>query len=86
MLNAGCETTLGPGPKRHFQLFDPLDFLPEVTQHIPDPGDHLIGYYGWYSNKTRGLRAKAEAPAAGAREPVSLAAPSAQQARKRWAA
>ncbi|MHB8523485.1 MAG: hypothetical protein ACYDH9_22380 [Limisphaerales bacterium] len=23
------------GPKRKFQLFDPLDFLAEVTQHIP---------------------------------------------------
>jgi hypothetical protein len=30
------------GPKRNFQVFDPLDFLAEVTQHIPDPGDHLI--------------------------------------------
>jgi hypothetical protein len=26
------------GPKRNFQFFDPLDFLAEVTQHIPDPG------------------------------------------------
>ena len=26
------------GPKRNFQVFDPLDFLAEVTQHIPDPG------------------------------------------------
>jgi hypothetical protein len=39
------------GPKRNFQVFDPLDFLAEVTQHIPDPGEHLIRYYGWYSNK-----------------------------------
>ncbi len=23
------------GPKRNFQVFDPLDFLAEVTQHIP---------------------------------------------------
>jgi hypothetical protein len=26
------------GPSRNFQVFDPLDFLAEVTQHIPDPG------------------------------------------------
>ena len=46
--------------KRNFQVFDPLDFLAEVTQHIPDPGQHLILYYGWYSNKTRGARAEAQ--------------------------
>ncbi|MBM3836270.1 MAG: hypothetical protein FJ403_24050, partial [Verrucomicrobia bacterium] len=42
------------GPSRNFQVFDPLDFLAEVTQHIPDPGSHLVRYYGGYSNKTRG--------------------------------
>ena len=26
------------GPKRNFQVFDPLDFLAEVTQHVPNPG------------------------------------------------
>lgn len=40
------------GPSRNFQIFGPLDFLAEVTQHIPDPGAHLVRYYGWYSNKT----------------------------------
>ena len=35
------------GPKRNFQIFDPLDFLAEVTQHIPEKGDHQIRYYGW---------------------------------------
>ncbi|MDA1275997.1 MAG: efflux RND transporter permease subunit, partial [Verrucomicrobia bacterium] len=48
------------GPKRNFQVFDPLDFLAEVTQHVPDPGEHLIRYYGWYSNKNRGRRAKTQ--------------------------
>ena len=51
------------GPARNFQVFDPLDFLAEVTQHIPDPGSHLVRYYGWYSNKTRGQRAQRQ-PAA----------------------
>jgi hypothetical protein len=26
------------GPSRNFQIFDPLDFLAEVTQHIPAGG------------------------------------------------
>ena len=30
------------GPCRNFQVFDPLDFLAELTQHIPDQGEHLI--------------------------------------------
>ena len=29
-----------------FQIFDPLDFLAEVTQHIPDIGEHTVRYYG----------------------------------------
>jgi hypothetical protein len=54
------------GPSRNFQVFDPLDFLAEVTQHVPDPGEHLIRYYGWYSNKSRGQRAQRQPPAAAA--------------------
>ncbi|MHC5008281.1 MAG: transposase, partial [Planctomycetota bacterium] len=46
------------GVARNFQVFDPLDFIAELTQHIPEPRKHLVRYFGWYSNKTRGLRAK----------------------------
>jgi hypothetical protein len=69
------------GPARNFQVFDPLDFLAEVTQHIPDPGEHLIRYYGWYSNKTRGQRAQRQPAAAGTGIPAR--SPSAHEARKR---
>lgn len=74
------------GPKRNFQIFEALDFLAEVTQHIPDPGDHLIRYYGFYSNKSRGLRSKGQGESAppAARNLVSPL--SAKQARRRWAA
>ncbi|MGI9474711.1 MAG: transposase [Rubripirellula sp.] len=47
------------GPKRNFQIFSALDFLAEVTQHIPDKGEHLVRYYGWYSHRQRGIRKKA---------------------------
>ncbi len=47
------------GPWRNFQVLDPLEFLAEFTQHIPPKGSHLIRYYGWYSNKSRGMRKKA---------------------------
>ncbi len=46
------------GVSRNFEVFDPLDFLAEITQHIPDPGMQMVRYYGWYSNKMRGQRTK----------------------------
>jgi hypothetical protein len=48
------------GPIRNFQILSPLDFLAEFTQHIPPKGAHLFRYYGVYSNKSRGMRKKAE--------------------------
>ena len=55
---------------RNFQILSPLDFLAEFTQHRPSlcsgarsKGSHLIRYYGWYSNKSRGMRKKAQAEA-----------------------
>ena len=47
------------GPKRSFQVFSVSDFLAEVTQHIPDKGEHLVRYFGWYSHRQRGIRKKA---------------------------
>jgi hypothetical protein len=54
--------------KRNFEVFEPLDFLAEVTYvnffakkltlHIPNKGEHQVRYYGWYSNKQRGVRSK----------------------------
>ncbi len=46
------------GAKRNFEIFKPLDFLAEVTQHIPNKGEHQLRYYGFYSNKQRGMRNK----------------------------
>ena len=33
-----------------------LDFLAELTPHIPDQCEHLIRHNGWHSNKSRGQR------------------------------
>jgi len=56
------DQNLRQGVKRNFEVFDPLDFIAEITQHIPDPGAQQIRYYGWYSNASRGHRAKAKNP------------------------
>ncbi len=43
-----------------FELFvSVLDFLAEVTQHIPERGEHLVRYFGWYSHRQRGIRKQA---------------------------
>ncbi|MBN1575453.1 MAG: transposase, partial [Chitinispirillaceae bacterium] len=52
------------GMPRNYEIFDPLDFLAAVTQHIPDKGEHQIRYYGWYSNKRRGMQGKRGKPVA----------------------
>jgi hypothetical protein len=76
-----------PGPNRNFQVFDPLDFLAEVTQHIPDPGNHLVRYYGRYSNKSRGFRAKVQGtPIALSPQSESVLGAERKRARRRWAA
>ncbi len=43
---------------RNFDVFSPCDFIAAITQHIPDQGAQMVRYYGHYSNKSRGLRAK----------------------------
>jgi hypothetical protein len=78
--------TLRRGAPRNFEVFDPLEFLAEITQHIPETGMQTVRYYGWYSNKMRGQRA-AESQKAG--EPVDIDAdqtPAPSQSRMRWAA
>ena len=49
---------LDAGVSRNFEIFDPLQFLAEFTQHIPNKGEHTVHHYGFYSNKNRGLRKK----------------------------
>ena len=78
------------------ELADPLDFLAEITQHVPNTGEHTIRYYGWYSNKSRGMRAKLAGmgEAAGAKNiPFNMAGcneendtPFQKLCRSRWAA
>ena len=41
------------------EAFDPAEFIARVIMHIPEPRRHLVRYYGWYSNVSRGKRLKA---------------------------
>ncbi len=44
--------------KRNFEVFKVGEFIASITQHIPDKGMQLVRYYGWYSNKSRGMKKK----------------------------
>jgi len=42
--------------KRNYQIMPGAQWLELLLQHIPDQGEHLVRYYGWYSNRRRGIR------------------------------
>jgi hypothetical protein len=49
---------LNPTLRRNFEVFDPLDWIAAVTAHIPNKGQQMVRYYGFYSNAARGKRKK----------------------------
>jgi hypothetical protein len=73
------------------EAFDPAEFVARVIMHIPEPRRHLVRYYGWYSNVSRGKRRKADAEKGevGGVAPASRAARvearSARALRRSWA-
>ena len=73
------------GVKRNFQILPPLDFLAEFIQHIPAKGSHLIRYYGCYSNKSRGMRKKAEVAASAKPSSEDTASATAARCSQTWA-
>jgi len=42
------------------KIFDALEWLAAMCSHVPDKGQQLVKYYGYYSNVSRGKRKKAE--------------------------
>jgi hypothetical protein len=42
--------------KRNYQLMPALKWLRMLMNHIPDKYEHLVRYYGYYSNRSRGAR------------------------------
>jgi len=58
--------------KRNYEIFSAEDFIAAITQHIPEKGFQMVRYYGWYSNRARGERAKREAEAAEPEAPSSV--------------
>jgi hypothetical protein len=42
------------------KIFNALDWLARLVTHIPGRYEQTVRYYGYYSNKSRGMRKKAE--------------------------
>ncbi len=47
--------------RQNFLVMPATEFVARIVQHIPDKGFQMVRYYGWYSNRSRGERAKAAA-------------------------
>jgi hypothetical protein len=73
-----------PDPQR----FSPLDALAALTAFIPEKGQQIVRYYGYYSNKARGQRRR---QCAAAVTPLAASSPEAGQddfrrhCRRAWA-
>ena len=46
--------------RKNFEVYSALEFIAAITQYIPNKFSQLSRYFGFYSNKSRGLRAKAK--------------------------
>jgi len=49
---------MNPVLKKNFAVFPVLDWIATLTTHIPNKGEQLVRYYGYYSNVSRGKRKK----------------------------
>ena len=45
---------------RNYQVMPALKWLRLLMNHIPDNHEHLVRYYGYYSNRSRAARKQAE--------------------------
>ena len=40
------------------KVFDALEWLAAMCSHVPNKGEQMVRYYGYYSNVSRGRRQK----------------------------
>ncbi len=40
------------------KVFDAPEWLAAMCSHVPNPGEQMVRYYGWYSNVSQGKRQK----------------------------
>jgi hypothetical protein len=84
LASAGQRAAANAKINRNFEVFTATDFLAAITQHIPDKGAQMVRYYGWYSNKMRGLRHRGLPPDLVPRRPGLSPPPPLELPSKRW--
>jgi len=47
-----------PGNGKQEKVFDALEWLAAMCSHVPNKGEQMVRYYGYYSNVSRGRRKK----------------------------
>ena len=43
---------------KHEKVFDALEWLAAMSSHVPEKGEQMVRYYGYYSNVCHGRRKK----------------------------
>lgn len=81
------KATRYPGDRS--DTIDAAEFLARVIIHIPEPRRHLVRYYGWYSNVSRGRRERQKLVGYPQRAAAGFTdedrSPDARALRRRWA-
>ncbi len=75
---------MNPNLKRNFALFPVLDWIAEITTHIPNKREQLVRYYGAYSNVSRGKRKKEKVEEELTEVTEVPAPPVSKELKKRW--
>ena len=75
------------GPLGEPDRLDVLEFLGRVLDHVPEPRQQQVRYWGWYSNASRGKRRKAELGAVAPQDAASSSGLDRSRRRRRlsWA-
>jgi len=73
------------GPTAGAETLEALEFLARVVSHIPNKGQVLQRYYGWYANRTRGRRRQAGGDLQRAVIVADGVPPALVAVRRRWA-
>jgi hypothetical protein len=55
MLDGQAKVIYKSKDGRVSKTFQELDWLAQLVTHIPNKGDQMVRYYGYYSNKSRGM-------------------------------
>ncbi len=81
---------MNPVVKKNFAIFRVLDWILAITAHIPNKGEQLVRYYGYYSNVFRGkrkrLKPEGEKRVSWRPEVIEVApAPVSKELKKHWA-